>query len=233
MSDSNNGPLHIERRGSDAGDDGPTMILTHGYGDDSSTWTELADALSKDHRIVTWDLRLHGRSTHPSGETLSIKTAAGDLAGIVAETGPPGVLTGHSLGGYLSLRHAIVHPHDVTGLIVVATGPGFRDEGARNKWNRTLRKNAERMKPPAAAVEMAVMSDSLVVDDAETIQIPTLLIVGAADQPFRKANAFLEHALPNCRSVMVPEAGHHPHRDQHEFVLNEITSFVSGLEAAR
>src|SRR3546814_5565266 len=46
----------------------------------------------------------------------------------IEAAGPgPAVLVGHSLGGYLSLCRTVLEPTGVAGLVLIATGPGFRD----------------------------------------------------------------------------------------------------------
>ena len=40
----------------------------------------------------------------------------------------PAVLVGHSLGGYLSLAHAATRPGVARGIVVLNTGPGFRNQ---------------------------------------------------------------------------------------------------------
>ena len=44
---------------------GPTILLTHGYSATSQMWAGQVEALSKDHRLVIWDMRGHGRSDSP------------------------------------------------------------------------------------------------------------------------------------------------------------------------
>ena len=43
---------------------------------------------------------------------------------------------GHSLGGYLSLAFHLAHPERVAALVLIDTGPGYRSDDGRQKWNR-------------------------------------------------------------------------------------------------
>ena len=45
------------------------------------------------------------------------------------------VVGGLSLGGYLSLAFNVEHPDRVAGLILCDTGPGYRKDEPRAKWN--------------------------------------------------------------------------------------------------
>ena len=46
------------------------------------------------------------------------------------------VIGGHSLGGYLSLAFHVAHPERVAALVLIDTGPGYRSDDGRQKWNR-------------------------------------------------------------------------------------------------
>ena len=47
------------------GDMGPFIVLTHGFSATSQMWRGQIEVLSKDHRLVLWDMRGHGRSDYP------------------------------------------------------------------------------------------------------------------------------------------------------------------------
>jgi pimeloyl-ACP methyl ester carboxylesterase len=80
--------------------DGPTLILTHGWGMDSSTWSWLRPRLADRFRLVAWDLPGLGRSGRPKSGPLSIEGLADALAAVVDATADrPAILVGHSIGG--------------------------------------------------------------------------------------------------------------------------------------
>ena len=62
------------------GDHGPTVAFCHGLFGQGKNWTQIAKALSTDHRVVLVDMPNHGRS--PWTETFDYL----DLADQVAET---------------------------------------------------------------------------------------------------------------------------------------------------
>src|SRR3954469_18935097 len=45
------------------------------------------------------------------------------------------VLGGHSLGGFLSLAFHLEHPERVEALVLIGTGPGYRQDESRARWN--------------------------------------------------------------------------------------------------
>lgn len=121
--------------------DGPTIVLTHGWGATADMWEPQVEALRTRARVVTWDLRGHGRSASPDdARAYSAGAALADLEALVGDG--PAVLCGHSLGGQLSLAFALRHPRLVAGLGLLSTGPGYRDAAARDTWNAGIERQA-------------------------------------------------------------------------------------------
>jgi pimeloyl-ACP methyl ester carboxylesterase len=92
----------------DFGGDDPPLLLVHGAGGNLAQMTALARALRPHHRVVTLDLRGHGRSA--DGDW-SWDAALGDLAAVCVqlELERPAVV-GHSLGGMLAALWGQRHP---------------------------------------------------------------------------------------------------------------------------
>lgn len=90
--------LHIETAGPA---DSPPLVMTHGWGMDSSIWSPNRDALAKRFRLVMWDLPGLGKSRAPLS-AISLPAFADDLARVIDSAGPaPVVLVGHSIGGMI------------------------------------------------------------------------------------------------------------------------------------
>jgi pimeloyl-ACP methyl ester carboxylesterase len=116
------------------GGEGPPLILVHGLGGAAANWTELVPLLAKRHRVLVPDLPGHGGST-------ALPAVAGlepfaDRVALVAEREGmlPAVVVGHSLGGMVVLRMALLRPEDVSAL-VLAAGAGL---SVGNVWGRNL-----------------------------------------------------------------------------------------------
>ena len=92
----NGAKLYVETSGPQ---DGPCLILTHGWGLDSTIWAYARRDLSKTFRLVLWDLPGMGKSrAGPDGVHLSC--FAEDLARVIDYSGARRVvLVGHSIGG--------------------------------------------------------------------------------------------------------------------------------------
>ncbi len=61
------------------------------------------------------------------------------------------IIAGLSLGGYMSLAFAASHPDRVRALMLFDTGPGFKKDEARAKWNETARQRAANLEAKGLA----------------------------------------------------------------------------------
>ncbi len=154
--------------------EGPAIILTHGLGDSVGTWTELLPHL-EDFECWTWDMLGHGASPKPSeDDAYSMQRALDDLEAMIERAGREVVLIGHSLGGYLSQHRAVRDLTNLRGLVLIATGPGYRDPDRREEWNGYVHKAADTFDIPASAAKMALQHDELVMNNLEAIKVPPL-----------------------------------------------------------
>ncbi len=106
--------------------DAPPVILTHGWGLDSTIWYYLRRDLAKRFRVIVWDLPGLGRSRAASGKAIDLSHFAQDLKALLALTdGKPAVLVGHSIGGMTLQTLVRDHPEvlagPVAGLVMVNT----------------------------------------------------------------------------------------------------------------
>ncbi|WP_052640296.1 alpha/beta fold hydrolase [Zavarzinella formosa] len=109
--------------------DGPTVILTHGWGASTTEWFYLRRQLAGRYRLVCWDLPGLGKSRSPDDHNFSLDKLAADLKSVLDEAGGPApvVLAGHSIGGMITLNFAKNYPQElgarVSGLALVHTTP--------------------------------------------------------------------------------------------------------------
>ena len=78
---------------------GPTLILTHGWGLNSTAWWYTKQALADRFRLVTWDLPGLGRSTLAKDGKITIDRFAKALGAVIDSVDGPIILVGHSIGG--------------------------------------------------------------------------------------------------------------------------------------
>ena len=201
------------------------MLLTHGFADNATTWDATFPRLAEHFDVTRWDLRGHGRSAAPIDPlAYSPAVALADLESTATELGPRAVLVGHSLGGFLSLKLALQHPHRVRSLVMVASGPGFRDPDARAKFNAVIDRMAGAM--PAPVAPLAHHDDDWVMRHLDRLACPLLIIVGERDTRFHAGADYLGRVVPTSTTVVVPGAGHHPQRDDPNAVVEAILAHL-------
>jgi pimeloyl-ACP methyl ester carboxylesterase len=113
------------------------LLLTHGFGASARMWEPNIAALAAARPVITWDMRGHGRSDCPTDQAEYTQAACvADMAAVLDACGADrAVIGGLSLGGYLSLAFWMAHPERVAALLLFDTGPGFRSDAARQRWN--------------------------------------------------------------------------------------------------
>ncbi|QND62463.1 alpha/beta fold hydrolase [Mesorhizobium loti] len=87
---------------------GPRLVLIPGLGGDGRFWAGVVRLLAADHRIIVTDHRGAGRSDRPESPC-SIPLIASDIAGLLAQTGGPAHIVGHSTGGAIAQVLALDH----------------------------------------------------------------------------------------------------------------------------
>lgn len=107
-------------------EDGQPIILSHGWGPNSTVWYYAKRQLSDRFRVIVWDLPGLGKSSRPKNKDYSLEKYARDLEAVIAIAGnKPVILLGHSMGGMIILTFCRLFPQHlanrVAGLILVDT----------------------------------------------------------------------------------------------------------------
>ena len=115
----------------------PTIVLVHGYPDNSSVWDGVARRLAERFRVVRFDLRGHGESDAPSGRSgYRIACLVEDLVAVVRATSSgPVHLVAHDWGS-MAAWHAVGDPRyaNLFASFTTISGPSLAHCAA---WART------------------------------------------------------------------------------------------------
>ncbi|MBP8306778.1 MAG: alpha/beta fold hydrolase [Burkholderiaceae bacterium] len=244
--------IHYEVHGK-----GPVVLLSHGYSATSQMWRGQIAALSKDHTLVTWDMRGHGGSDSPDDPArYSAEATVDDMAALLDTVGAErAVIGGLSLGGYMSLMFHAKYPQRVRALLILDTGPGFRKDEARNGWNQQAARTAERFEEEGmakvnalketstggthrsatglalAARGMLAQRDATVIESLPGIRVPSLIVVGADDTPFLQSAEVMAAKIAGSQKVVIPAAGHVANIDQPQAFNDAVLAFLNTLPA--
>ncbi|HEY3551394.1 MAG TPA: alpha/beta hydrolase [Gaiellaceae bacterium] len=114
------------------GGDGPPLVLVHGLGGTIENWRALAPQLAARDRVLVPDLPGHGGSA-PLPEARNVDALAEAVLAIAdAEAVRGAVWVGHSLGGVVVLRAAVLRPDAARGLVLAgAAGIGSASRAAQ------------------------------------------------------------------------------------------------------
>lgn len=115
-------PLEPLELASESTGTGPPLLLLHGLFGSLRNWRSIARALSQTHRVFSVDLRNHGSS--PWADSMSYPEMAEDVRHLIKreQLDRPAVM-GHSMGGKTAMTLALLHPEEISRLIVVDIAP--------------------------------------------------------------------------------------------------------------
>jgi pimeloyl-ACP methyl ester carboxylesterase len=226
------------------------LLLSHGFGSSQKMWVNNVNALATGRRCLTWDMRGHGKTDSPGSlDAYSAQACVADMTALLDELDTDkAVLCGLSLGGYMSLAFNIAHPERVAALVLADTGPGFRNDEARQRWNARAYAQADRLERDGlaalgpdrwlhrsadgvakAARGMLAQRDGSVIESLPAISVPTLVIVGADDAPFIGAANYMAAKIPNATLAVIEHAGHVSNVDRPNVFNARVREFLAAI----
>ena len=78
-----------------------------------------------------------------------------------------------------------------------------------------------------AGRHMLTQHDANVMESLNSIEKPTLIIVGARDKPFLNGSDYMARKIPGARKVVIPDAGHAANVDQPDEFNRAVLAFLS------
>ncbi|MEZ5972290.1 MAG: alpha/beta hydrolase [Hyphomonadaceae bacterium] len=110
--------------------DGPVLVLIHGFSASVHTWEPWVQRLGDDYRIISLDLPGHGLTRAPAGYRASIEAYRDLVHQFLEELGVSNFsLAGSSMGGNVAWEYALAYPEQVNALILVDAS-GWEDTRA-------------------------------------------------------------------------------------------------------
>jgi len=237
-------------RGLPAGEGQAFVLLIHGAGGSSRHWQPLLAHLSERVYPILIDLPGHGRS---SGTVLrSVDDAVTFLDHFLTLLGveQPIGCAGHSLGGLIAQRLAMLFPPRLARLVLIATSARIRlhsdflEAALTGCWNlETLRKSFGPGVPrdvqnlvlnefPKTRVAKG-SSDFMGLSNCElhpklsALSIPTLIVVGDDDVIISPRHSrFLHQRLPHSILLLLSGGGHYVHVEQPNLVADALNRFI-------
>ena len=192
--------------------DGPALVLLHGGTGRGEHWKLVFPDGIPGHRVITVDLRGHGRSTNPSG-SFTFRECALDVLGLLDGLGIDrfGAI-GMSAGAKTMLHAATLQPARVEAMVLVSATPRFPEQA-----RAAMRAVAADAQTPEhfrkMMLAMAADRDDMdfTSESLATIRARTLIVHGDRD-PLYPVELALEmyRAIPESQLWVVPNGGHGP-----------------------
>jgi len=220
------------------GGEGPPLILLHGLGSSAEDWSLVLRELTKAHRVYAPDLLGWGGSDKPRDGDYSIAAQTELVRGFLdAVRVPRADAGGVSMGGWVALRLAALHPERVQRLVLIDSigldfpttlgessfAPRTMDEARHLLWLQSdeftklpdfvvrdfLRRAVREGWILRASMRSMLTRRDIMDGKLQRVTMPTLIVWGTADRLAPPSLASRLHAaLPQSRVVMIPGCGH-------------------------
>ena len=126
--------IHGYRRAFRVAGSGPAILLIHGIGDNSTTWSTVQSKLAQRFTVIAPDLLGHGKSDKPRAD-YSVAAYANGMRDLLSVLDIDRVtVVGHSLGGGVAMQFAYQFPQLVDRLILVGAGGVTKDVNIALRW---------------------------------------------------------------------------------------------------
>lgn len=135
--------------------EGVPLILLHGLGNNSQSWSRQYAGLQDCVQVIGWDTPGYGQSSDPDPEFRTFGELADLLKGFLDSLGLDKVyLLGHSMGSTTAMEFAAKYPHYLKGLILAASTRGGATNPETNEKKLKGRLNNIENLPPEELAEL-------------------------------------------------------------------------------
>jgi pimeloyl-ACP methyl ester carboxylesterase len=223
------------------GSGSPTVFMEGGDDDTSDSYGFAEEPVAKVTRTCVYDRANLGRSDPREGP-LGLDEYIGDIEALFekAEIPRPYVLVGTSGGGYLSVGYAVKHPDQVAGIVLVETGPPFKNppkeiveftdpshpENVEKRDFLQIEKDAWAAKKEIGDIPVTIISNRYSKEEIAAAEFPE-------EKPGMRSNVKNQKGWlvlsPRAEQVVVT-TGHAVEEEDPQLVIDQILATV---EAAR
>lgn len=251
--------FHVQRLGAPAdGTTRQTVVMLHGLATDnlSSFYFTIGNPIAREHEVLLYDMRGHGRSERPD-DGYTVVDGVADLHALLdaLEVHHPVVLLSNSYGGAVALGFALTHPDRVAGLVMVEShfpvegwgehmagslavlAFGLVEDEAKDYLAQPKRRKLNRL----VAQAESLMYRTSMLDDLKTaapvtaaqmasIEAPMLALYGAGSDIVDRAEDLDRH-VPNCDLRMLAEHSHWLLLENPGLVVDHALPFLASLGA--
>lgn len=156
----------------DGPSDGLPIVFIHGFPFSKEMWKPQVDTLKNDYRLITYDVRGHGRSEVGDGQ-YTVEYFVNDFIGLLDHLKiTNAVVVGLSMGGYIALRAIERHPERFRALVLCDTrSEADGNEGKIRRANQANAAKGEGMKKFAEGFLKAVFYEKTFQTNPQIVEM--------------------------------------------------------------
>lgn len=220
---------------------GNAVVLLHGFLENHTMWQDLVPELSKKYRIVTIDLLGHGE-TECLGYVHSMEDNAEIVQAVLSKLRiRKAIFVGHSMGGYVALAFAELHPEKVRALVLQnSTSKADSEERKANRDRaiKTVKKDYAGFVRLSIANLFSPDNRERLIDEIEKVKIEALktplqgVVASLEGMKIRKDREVLLHLTPYPKMLILgkkdPVLNYEDSLDQIEDTAVKLVTFPDG-----
>lgn len=213
---------------------GPTIVLLHGNGEDSSIFTPLAKALSDSFRVIAFDSPGHGRSYQP--KSLTYPLMAKDLLKAMHELDllDP-LLLGYSDGGIISLLIALEEQHFLSGMVLCGVNisvDGLEDH-ALTEMKEKAKEQIRLRGRMSRLLQLMLEQEEIPLDRLKRINTPVLVTAGEFDLIQHAHTSLIAAGLTHANLRIFEGHDHGSYIENSDFLAPHIKAFSDLIDVDR
>jgi len=224
----------------------PPLVLLHGGGSTIETsFKKILPALAKTRQVIAFEQQGHGHTADIADRPFTFEQSADDTAGLLRhlKIGKADIF-GYSNGGHIALQMAISHPVLVRKL-VVESAMFHRDGGDPGFWNSFEHAKLDDMPPElreaylgvaphpedlptffAKSVQRMLNFKGWTPEDLQSIDAPTLVLIGDHDIVRPEHAVLMFRLLPNAQLAILPGTDHMTIVNRSDWLVSMIETFL-------
>jgi pimeloyl-ACP methyl ester carboxylesterase len=212
-----------------------TIIMDAGYGDDSTTWRQVADEVSTYANVLLYDRAGLGKSGTSTNRRTS-KEMVRELHQLIKQLdiASPFILVGHSFGGVNMQLFASEYRDEVTGLVLVDTTPSDYRERFLPTMSREFQNAYSKQFVREGNYDEFMESLHQVKQANLDLSIPTTIISAGKKDFYSAENQRLWNVLQkemtgissNATFVIAEQSAHYIQRDEPHLIVEAIRKLI-------
>ena len=224
----------------------PPLVLLHGGGSTIETsFGKVLPALAKTRQVIAFEQQGHGHTADIVDRPFTFEQSADDTAGLLRhlKIGKADIF-GYSNGGHIALQMAISHP-DLVRKLVVESAMFQRDGSDPGFWKSFEHAKLDDMPPElreaylgvaphpedlptffAKSVQRMLNFNGWTPEDLQSINAPTLVLIGDRDIVRPEHAVLMFRLLPNAQLAVLPGTDHMTIVNRSDWLVSMVETFL-------